>query len=183
MSTKFAQLGTLVGQAIATEAAARSAAVADEATARNSAISTAVAEALTSAEATAQSYTDAKVAALVDGAPETLDTLKEIADELANNESALDAITDAVQNHTHPDATSSTAGFMSATDKEALADAQTDITDLQIAVASHTSSFTALGSYSDFTAEFETYDEDYPTTTIAASTEETDTTTDTTTTE
>lgn len=182
MPTKFAQLGTLVGQALATEAAARSAAVAAEATARDSAISTAVAKALTSAEDSAQSYTDAKVAALVDGAPETLDTLKEIADEIANNESALDAITDAVQNHTHPDATSSTAGFMSATDKEALADAQTDITDLQIAVASHTSSFTALGSYSDFTAEFETYDEDYPTT-IAASTEETDTTTDTSTTE
>lgn len=72
------------------------------------------------AETNACHYADSKVADLVDGAPETLDTLKEIADELARNETALEAITAAVQNHTHDEATTSAAGFMPATDKAKL---------------------------------------------------------------
>lgn len=68
----------------------------------------------------ANSYTDVKIADLVDGAPETLDTLKEIADELAKNETAMEAITAAVQNHTHAEATDKKAGFMSAEDKAKL---------------------------------------------------------------
>lgn len=71
-------------------------------------------------EDNAYAYTDAKVADLVGGAPETLDTLKEIADELAKNETAMEAITAAVQNHTHAEATAETAGFMSAADKASL---------------------------------------------------------------
>lgn len=67
-----------------------------------------------------KSYTDQKIADLVDGAPETLDTLKEIADELAKNETAMEAITAAVQNHTHAEATTERAGFMSAADKASL---------------------------------------------------------------
>lgn len=70
--------------------------------------------------ADANAYTDQKIADLVDGAPETLDTLKEIADELAKNETAMEAITAAVQNHTHAEATAAAAGFMSAADKASL---------------------------------------------------------------
>lgn len=70
--------------------------------------------------AAANAYTDQKIADLVGGAPETLDTLKEIADELAKNETAMEAITAAVQNHTHDNATTKAAGFMSAADKASL---------------------------------------------------------------
>lgn len=72
------------------------------------------------AEGNAAAYTDTKIADLVDGAPETLDTLKEIADELEKNETAMEAITAAVQNHTHADATTSKSGFMGAEDKAKL---------------------------------------------------------------
>jgi len=55
-----------------------------EVTARTSAVASAV--------TTAASYTDAQVAALVNSAPATLDTLKEIADQLAADESAAAAL-------------------------------------------------------------------------------------------
>lgn len=69
-----------------------------------------------------KAYTDQKIADLVNGAPETLDTLKEIADELKKNETALAAITDAVQNHTHDLADASKPGFMSVIDFARVAD-------------------------------------------------------------
>ena len=53
---------------------------------------------LTENATAANSYTDAKVAALVDSAPETLDTLKEIADAIQENESTVDAINAAIAN-------------------------------------------------------------------------------------
>lgn len=40
----------------------------------------------------AKSYTDTGIANLIDGAPSTLDTLKEIADAMADNESVVDAL-------------------------------------------------------------------------------------------
>ena len=47
---------------------------------------------VTNALTNAKSYTDQKIASLIDGAPETLDTLKEISNELSNNKSAIEAI-------------------------------------------------------------------------------------------
>lgn len=44
----------------------------------------------------AKQYTDNKIAALVDGAPETLNTLDEIATALRDNEQIVDALTDAI---------------------------------------------------------------------------------------
>ena len=77
--------------ALASEIAARTAAdtalgtrIDTEITARTSAVAAAV--------TTAASYTDAQVAALVNSAPATLDTLKEIADQLAADESAAAAL-------------------------------------------------------------------------------------------
>ena len=48
--------------------------------------------------ADAKSYADAQIAALVNGAPAALDTLKEIADQLASDESAAAALTTALSN-------------------------------------------------------------------------------------
>ena len=56
----------------------------------------------TSTAATANSvkqvkdYTDQKVASLIDGAPETLDTLKEVADAIHENEDVVDALNAAI---------------------------------------------------------------------------------------
>ena len=58
----------------------------------NAAASGATSTALTEAK----TYTDKKIADLVDSAPETLDTLKEIANEITNNQSAIDAINTAI---------------------------------------------------------------------------------------
>lgn len=46
----------------------------------------------------AKSYTDAKVAGLIDSAPETLDTFKEIADAFAEDQQVLDALNGAIGN-------------------------------------------------------------------------------------
>lgn len=72
-----------------------------------------------------QQYVDEKVAGLVNGAPETLDTLKEVADAIQENESVVDGLNAAIGNkadkdHTHTDATGAASGFMSATDKAKL---------------------------------------------------------------
>ncbi|MCI8484714.1 MAG: hypothetical protein HFH41_10285 [Lachnospiraceae bacterium] len=42
-------------------------------------------------------YTDQKIAQLVDGAPETLDTLKEVADALSENETVMEALNEAIR--------------------------------------------------------------------------------------
>ena len=52
--------------------------------------------AIVAAEGRANAYTDEAVAALVDGAPETLDTLKELADALADNADIVDALNEAI---------------------------------------------------------------------------------------
>lgn len=44
----------------------------------------------------ANTYTDQKIAQLVNGAPETLDTLKEVADAMAENKSVVDALNAAI---------------------------------------------------------------------------------------
>lgn len=46
----------------------------------------------------AKAYTDQEVAALVDGAPETMNTLKEVADALAENDTVVDALNAAIGN-------------------------------------------------------------------------------------
>lgn len=51
---------------------------------------------ISSAIITAKNYTDLKISDLIDGAPETLDTLKEIADVLADNEDVMDALDAAI---------------------------------------------------------------------------------------
>ena len=75
--------------------------------------------------AAAKAYADTKVAALVDSAPETLDTLKELSDALGNDANFATTMTTnlgnkADKNHGHGNATSSAAGFMSKDDKAKL---------------------------------------------------------------
>lgn len=43
-------------------------------------------------------YTDQKIAALIDGAPETMDTIKEVADAIAENKEVVDALNKAIGN-------------------------------------------------------------------------------------
>jgi hypothetical protein len=77
--------------------------VSAEATARTTAINTAksevksytdteVSDALTEAKA----YTDSEISALVNGAPETMNTLKELGDLINTNEDAIDALNEAI---------------------------------------------------------------------------------------
>lgn len=60
------------------------------------------------AKSYAKSYTDTKIADLINGAPETLNTLGEIATAMANNQSVVEALEEAIGNksnvgHTHDD--------------------------------------------------------------------------------
>lgn len=50
----------------------------------------------TSATSSANSYTDTKIAGLINGAPETLDTLKEVADAIAANDDVVSALNSAI---------------------------------------------------------------------------------------
>lgn len=73
----------------------------------------------------AKDYTDTKVAALVDSAPETLDTLNELSAALGDDPNfaatmATSLGNKADKNHGHGNATSSAAGFMSKDDKAKL---------------------------------------------------------------
>ena len=74
----------------------------------------------------AKSYTDAAINKLLgEGTPEALDTLKEIASALGDNPNLAGTLTTEIgkkadKNHTHDDATTTTAGFMSAEDKAKL---------------------------------------------------------------
>ena len=70
--------------------------------------------------AIAQNIADTAIADLVNSAPDTLDTLGEIAEMLQTHDDALSAINAAVAAHDHDDATQSTHGFMSTTDKTKL---------------------------------------------------------------
>lgn len=70
-------------------------------------------------------YINEKIAELIGGAPGTFDTLKEIADYIAEHEDVATALNQAItnkadKNHTHTTATHSANGFLSAEDKEKL---------------------------------------------------------------
>ena len=74
----------------------------------------------------AKSYTDAAINKLLgEGTPQALDTLKEIASALGDDPNLAGTLTTEIgkkadKNHTHDDATTTTAGFMSAEDKAKL---------------------------------------------------------------
>lgn len=63
---------------------------------RDKPVSTAQQNAIDAAFAQSNYYTDTKIAELVDGAPETLDTLKEVSDALAENDTVMEALTAAI---------------------------------------------------------------------------------------
>lgn len=70
-------------------------------------------------------YVNEKIAALIDGAPEIFDTLKEIAEYIESHKSVSEALNAAIagkadKNHTHADATQSASGYMSGNDKKKL---------------------------------------------------------------
>lgn len=78
-----------------TDAATKASAAAQAATAKSEAISAAATDAQTKADAalaSANTYTDGKITALVDGAPTALNTLNELAVALQNEESATAAL-------------------------------------------------------------------------------------------
>ena len=75
--------------------------------------------------AAAKTYTDTKVAALVDSAPETLDTLNELSAALGDDPNFAATMATSLGNkadkgHGHSNATTSAAGFMSKDDKAKL---------------------------------------------------------------
>jgi hypothetical protein len=59
-------------------------------------ISSAIGTATTDITTAANKYTDTKIAALINGAPTTLDTLKEIADAMAENDNVVSALNEAI---------------------------------------------------------------------------------------
>lgn len=63
---------------------------------KNKPVSTAQRTAIDEAYYNSNLYTDEKIAALINGAPSTLDTLKEIADAMAENEDVVSALEEAV---------------------------------------------------------------------------------------
>lgn len=65
----------------------------------------------------ANAYTDTQISNVIGGAPETLDTLKELADALTSSDSAIKDIKDILENHRHDNATQTADGFMSKEDK------------------------------------------------------------------
>ena len=73
--------------------------------------------------ATAKSYADEKIAALLDGASDiTLDSIKELADAIKENDSAIDALNDIASgkaNATHTHAISDVTGLQTALDDKA----------------------------------------------------------------
>lgn len=82
--------------------------------------------------ATAKSYTDGKISALLDGADDTtLDSIKELADAIKDNDSAIDALNDIASgkaNATHSHAISDVSGLQSALDGKAAASHGTHVT-------------------------------------------------------
>lgn len=64
-----------------------------------------------------KSYTDTQISNVIGGAPETLDTLKELADALTSSDSVLNDVKDAIESHRHDNATQTADGFMSKEDK------------------------------------------------------------------
>lgn len=67
--------------------------------------------------AEANAYTDTQISNVIGGAPETLDTLKELADALTSSDSVLNDVKYAIESHRHDNATQTADGFMSKEDK------------------------------------------------------------------
>lgn len=65
----------------------------------------------------AKKYTDDSIANLINSAPEALDTLKELAEAIENNQDAIDALEELAGNHRHDNVTHEADGFMSKEDK------------------------------------------------------------------
>ena len=87
-----------------------------------------------SALANAKSYTDTKIANLINGAPTTLDTLGEIATAMAENEdvvATLDAAIGKKANATHSHAISDVANLQTTLDKKVTTDTEQIITGLK----------------------------------------------------
>lgn len=68
----------------------------DDTSDANKPVSTAQRKAIDEAYANSNYYVDEKIAALIDGAPSTLDTLKEIADAMKENEDVVKALNEAI---------------------------------------------------------------------------------------
>lgn len=84
-----------------------------------------------------ESQVDAKIAALVDSAPETLDTLNELAAALGDDPSFITTITNQIANKAdNTVATISTNGLMSSTDKQKLDSVETDANHYVLPTAS-----------------------------------------------
>lgn len=79
---------------------------------------------------TAKSYTDTKVAELIDSAPETLDTFKEIADAFKENDAVLDALNSAIGNKADKTALATTDAKVSALETDNATN-KADIKELQ----------------------------------------------------
>lgn len=103
-----------------------------------------------SEERTIVDYVDEKIADLIGGAPGTYDTLKEIADYIAEHEDVAEALNTAItnkadKNHDHSDATQSADGFMSAMDKKKLDGIEANATENDTLYKNQTPSTVAVG--------------------------------------
>lgn len=65
---------------------------------KNKPVSTAQQSAIDTALSSAKSYTDTKISNLINGAPETMDTLKEVSDAISEHESVVEALNAAIGN-------------------------------------------------------------------------------------
>ncbi|MDO4295009.1 MAG: hypothetical protein Q4D90_02485 [bacterium] len=95
-------------------------------------------------------YVQEKINDLIGGAPETYDTLKEIADYIAAHKEVADALNAAItqkadKNHTHATATTSADGFMAAADKAKLGTIAEGATANDTLYKNQTPSTVALG--------------------------------------
>lgn len=95
-------------------------------------------------------YVNERISDLIGGAPETYDTLKEIADYIANHEDVSEALNQAIgnkadKNHTHVDATQGASGFMSKEDKKKLDGVATGATKNDTKYKNQTPSTVAVG--------------------------------------
>ena len=95
-------------------------------------------------------YINEKIAELIGGAPATYDTLKEIADYIAEHEDVAAALNQAItnkadKNHTHTTATRSASGFLAAEDKEKLDGVAAGATANDTKYKSQTPSTVAVG--------------------------------------
>lgn len=59
---------------------------------------TSIESSISAAKSESKTYTDTKISALINGAPETLDTLKEVADAIESNKSVEEALNKAISN-------------------------------------------------------------------------------------